>query len=148
MPVLAQPAVPPIPMTAPRPSAQRAALPIATSAQDPTPAIARIEVAAIARLTSSVAGVPTLTELLVARAEARAREDELRSVAPRPPSHHAYDSPILFPEWVSGTAPTRHVAHAPHGPHSPEDSRAFFAYGTLVGAIAVGLSVLVALLLK
>jgi hypothetical protein len=81
-----------------------------------------------------------LKELLVARGEAREREElERRNAGSLTPNRYVREAPVLFP--------------VQHGPTVADDedreaSRATFAYGTLVGAITVGLSVLVALLLK
>ena len=107
---------------------------------DPNPGIGRLAIAAISRETTSLAGVPTLKELLVARAEAREREElERRNAVSLPTNRSAREAPVLFP--IQDVPTVSNEA-------DPEASRALFAYGTLVGAIAVGLSVLVALLLK
>lgn len=106
---------------------------------DPKPGIGRLAIAAISRETTSLAGVPTLKELLVARAEAREREESERRLSGTfTPNRYVREAPMLFP--------VRPIAVSNDGDR--EASRALFAYGTLVGAIAVGLSVLVALLLK
>jgi len=124
-------------------------LPPRTPGQEPAPALGRIHVAvvsrpqaprvpAVSRETTSLAGVPTLKELLAARAAAREAEllaGEIRYQAPRRPDREAA---VLFPA----------LPPAPQRRRDVEGERALFAFGTLVGAIAVGLSVLVALLLK
>ncbi len=106
---------------------------------DPKPALGRLAIAAISRETTSLAGVPTLKELLVARAAAREREESERRVSGAfTPNRYVREAPVLFPVRAAGAS----------NDGDREASRALFAYGTLVGAIAVGLSVLVALLLK
>ena len=99
---------------------------------------------AISREVTSLAGVPTLKELLTARADARERDEAERrlSVSARA-SAAALGRAGGDPSVV--TAPRDRTVRAAQ---SLDDSRTLFAYGALVGAIAVGLSVLVALLLS
>lgn len=112
------------------------------------PAVRRIAIAgasaaspAIARETTSLAGVPTLKELLAARAHAREREIAGRawSAGTTPAGARTREAPVLFPVVSAPRAVTR---------RDVEGERALFALGTFVGALAVGLSVLVAMLLK
>ena len=101
---------------------------------------------ALARETTSVVGVPTLRELMVARTEARARdvaarqrEADLRPVAP---VRSTRESPVLFP----GTTDPGAMAQADE--RAREESWVNFAYGALAGSLAVGLSVFAALLFQ
>lgn len=106
---------------------------------EPRPEAKTLEDIAPEKPLSSLAGVPTLHELVELRAEARLRAEDEAPPPTRPAQGRLRTAPILFPERVL-VGPSREL--------DIETRRAMFAYGALTGAVAVALAVLVAVVLR
>lgn len=128
----------PIPRPSPAPS-PALFVPVLEPAPEPRAEAKTLEDIVPTAPLSSLAGVPTLHELVELRAEARLRAEDETPPPTRAAQGRLRTAPILFPEREL-PRPSRAL--------DLDTRRAMFAYGALTGAVAVALAVLVAVMLR